>query len=1165
MGRPYKHIALLFFLTGFLFFSFKKASGQQPLTPNTTSYKGDTIQLDSMSLVPGSIKIRDVNGGLVDSSEYTINTLKGELIWKPNSKYKNQPIQADFKSFPFNFYEEYYHKDPTNIQNEVSITKNPFRYSTNSNNTDDIFELGGIEKSGSISRGVGFGNNRDLSVSSSMNLQLNGKIGENLYVLAAISDENIPIEPEGNTQQLQDFDQVFIQIYNDRSKLIAGDYQIRSNKSYFMKYYKKAQGVSGSTRFYLGKNKADTAKAPQMEVQISGALSRGKFSRNVIQGVEGNQGPYRLKGEENEPYIIILSGTERVFIDGKLLTRGQDQDYIINYNTSELTFTAKQIITKDKRIIVEFQYSDQSYTRSLVQFSDYYSSKKLDLNFNLYSEQDAKNQSLQQDLSEEQKNILANAGDSLHQAISSGATLVEFNENEVLYKMIDSLGYDSVLVYSVNPDSAKFRVSFSEVGKGNGNYNLVNNVANGRVFQWVSPDLTGAKQGSYAPAIQLYSPKQKQMVSLSGVYKIKKNSSVEFEGAISNNDINTFSEKDKDDDIGFAGKLNWKQEYGLNPNSDWTLQSELGYEHWSQDFTELERIRNVEFYRNWNLRGVELTSDQILPLAGLSLVKGKQGKLGYNWQGFYSGKEYEGNNHQLNLDWNTKGFQVDFDGNYMTSKGLLVNSEFIRHKTLIQKKVFFFNLGYRDDREDNKIADQVGDTLSASSYRFWEREVFVKSLDSSLFEYKLFYNQRDDERVQNNSITPVTFGESVGLTFDWKKNRNFRVGTKTTYREVSIKNPSLTTQNADQNLLSRVEYSLRLFKGAVIASSFYEVGSGLEAGREFQFIEVPSGQGEYTWIDYNDNGIKELNEFEIAVFDDQKNYIKISILTDNYVKAYTNQFNQTISLNPARAWRKEKGIKKFLSAFSDQFAYRLNRKTQSNNSDARFSPLPQSGLDSLLVSLSSSLRNTIYFNRTHSVYGLDLTFQDIKSRIFLTNGFENRSNIFYNLRARLNIGRLFLFETEGKYGDKASLADYASSRDFDINYYSVKPKITFQKGVSFRISTHYQYQVKQNATSKGGETGTMNKLGLESKFNKVGKGSFNVEANVIQLTYNGSDNNSLAFEMLEGLQEGLNATWLLSYQRNIGKYLQMDLSYSGRQSEDSKTVHSGSMRVRAYF
>lgn len=1136
------------------------------------SSSADTVLLDSLSIIESSFELKGPNDNTVDTSLYTLDYLNGRLIW--NQDRISTPINAEasYKTFPFSFYKPYARKNSDIIQSRNFVASNPFRYSVQPKTTSELMELGGIEKSGSISRGVGFGNNRDLSVSSSMNLQFSGKIASNLFVTAAISDENIPIQPEGNTQQLQDFDQVYIKVYNDQASLTAGDFRLESGKSYFMKYNKKAQGLTSTLKVDLPTNSTkqsetdlESYKPPQMDIQLSGAISRGKFSRNVIQGVEGNQGPYRLRGEENEPFIIILSGTERVYIDGKLLTRGQSEDYIINYNTAEISFTARQLITKDKRIIIEFQYSDQNYTRTLFQFSDEFKYKKLELNFNLYSEQDAKNQSLQQDLSDEQKLILSDAGDSLNQAFSNSAKEVEFTENEVLYKLTDSLGYDSVFVFSANPDSAKWRVTFTNVGAGNGDYILLNSTANGRVFQWVEPSSFGSR-GDYAPIVILYSPKQRQLFSLGGKYEFSDITEMTFEGAISNNDINTFSTEDSDNDIGYAFKTDWKKGFRLSTKEKgWVLSPIVGLEHWGSNFTEIERIRTVEFYRDWNIRNLNLTNEQNIYSGGILLQQKKNTNIQYKFEGFDAESDFTAQRHNLNASIAYTGISATIDASAMESGGTLSNTSFSRHKALVKKKVGKLNLGYKDDREDNRIKDLISDTLTATAYQFWEREYFLESLDSTKNYYKVFYGHREDYRSSENEMKMATYAENYGAEYQWRSFKPFTAGIKGVYRELQIRDDKLTVDKPDQNFLSRVEYNLRLWKGALTAGSFYEIGSGLEAKREYKYIEVPAGQGQYTWIDANGNGIQEINEFEIAVFSDEAKYIRIFILTNDYVKVFTNQFNQTLNINPSRVWNNKTGFLKFLAAFSNQTAYRMDRKTQEDAINTRFNPLPDVGIDTQLVSLNSSFRNTIYANRSHPVFGLDYTVQDIKGRTLLSNGLETRTNVFQVGRGRWNITRMFLLETEGKWGKKTSEADFITTRNFAIDYYSVLPKLTFQPGVSYRVAILYEYKEKVNDPDLGGETAIHQKAGVETRFQKVGKGSLLMEVAYIRITYQGILNGSIDYEMLEGLQQGDNGTWQVTYQRNIGKYLQLNVGYNGRSSEGSRSIHTGTVRMRAYF
>ena len=114
-------------------------------------------------------------------------------------------------------------RDTTLILPEDESNFDPYFYEPEFNEVDQ-FESVRLDKNGSITRGVLFGNNQNLSVNSSLDLQLNGQLTDRIKVLASVSDANIPIQPEGNTQQLQDFDNIFIQLYDDRSTLTAGDF-----------------------------------------------------------------------------------------------------------------------------------------------------------------------------------------------------------------------------------------------------------------------------------------------------------------------------------------------------------------------------------------------------------------------------------------------------------------------------------------------------------------------------------------------------------------------------------------------------------------------------------------------------------------------------------------------------------------------------------------------------------------------------------------------------------------------------------------------------------------------------------------------------------------------------------------------------------------------------
>ena len=970
----------------------------------------DTTQLDSLSIIPGTVSLKDSSGTIIDSLKYKVDYVNARLIILPSSGEVGSGF-ISYNVFPYLFSQKYQHKDVSKIQNNQFGEM--YTYTVDKNKEVDFFKTEGLTKSGSISRGISFGNNQDVVLNSNLNLQLAGKLSDNVDLLLAATDQNIPIQPEGNTQQIQEFDKVFIQFgikdlpAKGKTTVTAGDFQITKPKGYFMNFNKKLQGLSFETKLYSPNQPiTQLPNYPFLAVKASMAVSKGKFARNISvessngntfngQKQERNQGPYKLRGAENEQYIVVLAGTETVYLDGQLLSRGQENDYTIDYNTSEIVFTPKNLITKDKRISVEFQYSDKNYARSLIHAGTEYETKNVKARINIFSEQDNKNKPLQQELSDPQKLLLASIGDTLQNALWSSADSIAFNGTEVLYDKMDSTtGTFIYPIYIYSTDSAKahYRLSFSYVGANKGNYSLQQSSANGKVYKWVLPDtITGIPKGSYEPVILLLAPKQKQMVTAGADFILGKNSKLSIEGAGSKNDINTFSSLEKANDDGFAGKLNWDSKFPLKPSPNpslqegdstlplkggdggglgvWSLLTNVNYEYIQKTFSPIERFRNVEFERDWNRGNTAQTDDQHIIGGKIGFAK-KQNIIAYDYKSFLEGSFYQGMRHGSNINLGAKGFLFTGDGSFLDSKSSFNNTNFLRHRASLSKefkiKSSRIRIGIKEQAEENLIKEKNIDSLLAGSARFYEREPFAEFIDSSNNKYTLNYKQRMDygrSIMAGAELHRSTFAESYGGGIELMSNPNSQLRITGSYRKLTIVDTTITAQRPENTVIGRTEYTFSVLKGFFSSSTFYEVGSGLEVKRDFIFLEVAQGQGTHIWTDYNSNGIKELNEFEVSPFPNEANYIKVWMPTDDYISTYTNQFSEVFSIKPSAKWSGKKGMKKFISRFNNQTAYRTDRKTTNTDLAIAYNPFLSDTKDNL----DTGLNCRFYFLAYHLI------------------------------------------------------------------------------------------------------------------------------------------------------------------------------------------------------
>lgn len=1105
----------------------------------------DSLPLDSFYVQENSLTFYSLNGDTLSADVELFQDSLAYLIVKNRTQLPDTVV-VRYKTLGIKLKGAQYNKSRSLLLPPDSKPTRTQLYQAESNNAFKPFE--GLNSRGSISRSVSVGNNQDAVLNSSLNLQLSGNLGKETQIRASITDNNIPVQSGGYTQQLQEFDRVFIELENPDFGLIrAGDYNM-VNQSYLLNFDKRISGAS-----VFSKAKLESGEIP---IRLEGGLARGRFARNRFQGQEGNQGPYKLRGTNNELFIIIISGSERVYMDGNLLTRGQQYDYTIDYNAGEITFTALRPITKESRIVVEFQYTEQNYLRSVAFGASGFENEKLQTSIQFYSEQDSKNQPLTGDLDNSEKQLLANVGDQLNQAVVSTIRQANFSTDQVFYELRDSLGTDSVLVFSTDSSQTLYQASFTFVGNNQGDYVQAQNNANGRVFRWVPP-VNGIPQGNYAPVRLLAAPNLLQVLNTQSVYQFNAQNKVQIDLAASRNDINLFSDIDKANDVGFAGKVNYIGEQKLNKGK---LIGQAGIEFNQDNFQTIERIRTVEFARDWSLPlnfngGLQLASTELAYQLDTS-------SIGYQLQ-YLTFEGYTGVKQKVAGNLKTPRSFGNFRAAWLQGQDSLARNTFLRenlrlgHYYAPKMWAGIFSQGEWNTRRFNNT-----DTLTQNNYRFLDLGAFAGYGDTTANYMELWYSQRFDDTAQLGRFTNFSKAQSLGVDAQAKTNFNSVLTARIFSRSLKVYEP--VERALERTITSRLNYTQRLFKNAVVSTTFYETGSGTEPRRVFNYVEVPAGTGVYTHTDYNGNGIKELDEFEVAPQPDLARYVRVFLPTNDYIRTNLNKFSEILNLNAPFGWQNTRGIKKVLSRFSILANYQLDRKTLLIGNTNQLNPFAEVVNDSVIVALNNSFRNTLYFNRTQNEFGMDYTYRTSDNRNLLSFGVEQRSVVENTLNLRWQFIKPLQFRSSLSSLEKDNLSANFARRNFSISQLINMYSLAYQPNDNLVLTASYTYDV-QNGAADDKISLTANDLGFNCTYNLANSISLQTQLNYILNNFEGNSNNPAAFEMLRGLQPGQNGTWNLVLQKTVRKSILISLNYSGRISEDNPLIQTANVQVKAFF
>ena len=1090
----------------------------------------DTIQIDTISINATNFKVLTSKKKEIQPQEYLIDFKKSELII---SKKKYNRIIVEYYRYP-NFITKIY--SPFDKKLIVPNTTNTGKlYSATTNKKKgDLKLFDGLKTQGFITRGITSGNNQNAVTNSSLDLSIEGKLSKNVSIRANIFDTNLPLQEGGYSQNITDFDRIFVELFNKDWKVTAGDISLENTNSYFLKFNKQVSGLQ-----------VDATINKKTKVLASGAIVRGKFTTYDFVGTEGNQGPYKVFGPNNDASLIIVEGSDKVFINGSLLERGETKDYTINYNLAEIQFNNTYPITNDMRIKIEFQYSDNNYTRFITYNETHFKNNIFSLSGYFYNENDAKNQPVQQSLTTNQQEILANAGDDLSLMTSESAFLDAYSASKIQYKKT-VLNAIEVFEYSTNETDELYTVSFKNVGTNLGSYTVDSTIAIGTIYTYVGENL-----GDYAPIILLAAPEKKQVAVFNFNYQPSQKTIISSELALSNNDLNLFSTIDDEENEGIASKFYWQQ---VLSDKKWQLSSIVDYQFIEENFSTVQRFQNVEFSRDWNL--LNPTGDQQQISAGFLFKNPEKGFISYSFNHLNFSNNFNGNQHQIQSKLTTNKTSFIINGSLLNNTSLTEKSDFLRLNSTLEHSLGKPWLGAFINVETNDRKDAITKEHNITSHKFKEYEGYLGLGDSTNVYVKFGINYRENDSVKTAVFTQVNNRKTgfIDSRIIQKKNTNLSL-----YANYKVtENRFLDDEKA---LISKVTYNQRFLKNALIFGTVYETSSGNIAQQDYVYIETEAGQGYYTWVDYNENSIQDFDEFEVTLFQDQANYLRVALPNLTYLPTQTVKLKQSVTLNPSQ-WKTKTTFKKLISHFYNQ-TY-LSIENQQNRIGEAFNLNPFNLDENNLLGLNYNLRNNFYFNRGLQKYSATYTYGESSNKQQYSIGNQEGNTFIHQFDFQHKLTEFWLLDFKTTLGENELETENLTNRNYNITTKELHPKLTFLYNKDHRLSFFYQFKEKENRLENF-EFLKQQKMGLDYFFISKKKNQISANFTMFLNDFNGDQNTPVGYQMLEGLQPGNNYTWNLLFNQKLTSILNLTLNYSGRKSEDSKIIHTGMIQLKALF
>ncbi|MDN5626470.1 MAG: hypothetical protein L0G16_00695, partial [Weeksellaceae bacterium] len=580
------------------------------------------------------------------------------------------------------------------------------------------------------------------------------------------------------------------------------------------------------------------------------------------------------------------------------------------------------------------------------------------------------------------------------------------------------------------------------------------------------------------------------------------------------------------------------------------------YQVIQKNFHILDRINNVDFWRDFNLTNEfsQITENRVI----FSFLNdfNKTSSVNYKINYLEEKNTYKGIKNDLDAVWKTGKFNNLGAVSYLNTQSTDLNTNFIRgtvSSELSGKKGSWMLGGSMEHNEKKYNATQAMDLTSYS----W-KEIFVqkKVADSARTKLltKLYFRGNDsvlDNRLQKMNNILGIMAESQII-----KSEKTQLSALVHYRKFFYETPTFANNQNQDFVVGNMLYNQQLFKNGMRLQLFYELGNGQEAQREFQYIKVTDGQGIYKWTDYNNDGVQQLDEFEVAEYADLAQYIRVYTNSVNYLASNKNKLQVALFVNPSVIISSE-------NAFLKRWNFNLSLLSQ--NSYLKGSQVlvwnPFARQSDQLLRTQNILASALFTSNDKSGWNGSYRYTDNDNLVNANFSNEAHAQKSHFMNVGYSFTKAFRADWENTVQNVSNSSQVYESRNYLLQNWETKPKATYK--LTETLQTELFGALRQKKRTDGEELLKTYEISGTLQWERT-KTSVRAQFSFINNQFDGNNYSIVGNQMLEGLKPGKNQVWTLYIQQAINSFIQLNVNYEGRNSGD-RTIHIGSMQVRASF